>query len=104
MLSQLGSPWLHLETCGSTSDEARKLAKAGKPHGTVVTADAQQHGRVGKAGCGIRRRGQSVPVVDLASAARAKNVPLLTLCAGLAVLEAAQSVLAEHGFCRRRCC
>lgn len=98
MLSQLGSPWLHLETCGSTSDEARKLAKAGKPHGTVVTADAQQHGRGRQGRVWYSPPGDNLYLsLILRPPLEPKNVPLLTLCAGLAVLEAAQSVLAEHG-------
>jgi BirA family biotin operon repressor/biotin-[acetyl-CoA-carboxylase] ligase len=35
----------HHETIGSTSDEARRLAASGAPHGTVVHADEQAAGR-----------------------------------------------------------
>jgi BirA family biotin operon repressor/biotin-[acetyl-CoA-carboxylase] ligase len=36
---------LHLETIGSTNDEARRLALEGAPHGTAVHADEQTAGR-----------------------------------------------------------
>ncbi len=98
MLSQLGSPWLHLRSCGSTSDEARKLGKAGKPHGTVVTADEQTSGR------GRQGRSWYSPPGDnlylsllLRPPLEPRAVPLLTLCAGLAVLETASALLAECG-------
>ena len=35
----------HHERIGSTSDEARRLAAEGAPHGTVIHADEQQSGR-----------------------------------------------------------
>src|ERR1700733_5175787 len=35
----------HHERIGSTSDEARRLAAAGAPHGTVIHADEQAAGR-----------------------------------------------------------
>ncbi len=98
MLSQLGSPWLHLRSCGSTSDEARKLGKAGKPHGTVVTSDEQTSGR------GRQGRSWYSPPGDnlylsllLRPPLEPRAVPLLTLCAGLAVFETASDVLRECG-------
>ncbi len=41
----LGRPRLHLRTTASTNDRARALARAGAPHGTLVTAAAQTAGR-----------------------------------------------------------
>lgn len=41
----LGRPRLHLRATASTNDRARRLAAAGAPHGTLVTADAQTAGR-----------------------------------------------------------
>mgnify|MGYP003330869761 FL=1 len=35
----------HHERIGSTNDEARRLARDGAPHGTVVHADEQTAGR-----------------------------------------------------------
>ncbi|MBA2349870.1 MAG: biotin--[acetyl-CoA-carboxylase] ligase, partial [Solirubrobacterales bacterium] len=34
----LGTPHLHLRQTSSTNERARKLALAGAPHGTLVTA------------------------------------------------------------------
>jgi len=42
---RLGAPRVHRRALASTSDEARKLAAAGAPHGTLVTADEQHAGR-----------------------------------------------------------
>ncbi|MFA4930062.1 MAG: biotin--[acetyl-CoA-carboxylase] ligase [Patulibacter sp.] len=41
----LGAPRHHFDETGSTNDEARRLARDGAPHGTIVTADAQTAGR-----------------------------------------------------------
>jgi BirA family transcriptional regulator, biotin operon repressor / biotin---[acetyl-CoA-carboxylase] ligase len=46
----LGSPRLHLRTADSTNARAQRLAAAGAPHGTLVTAAEQTagHGRQGR--------------------------------------------------------
>lgn len=46
----LGTPRLHLRAVDSTNAGAQELAKAGAPHGTLVTAEAQSagHGRQGR--------------------------------------------------------
>ena len=41
----LGTPRVHHRVTGSTSADARALAAAGAPHGTLVTAGAQLEGR-----------------------------------------------------------
>lgn len=41
----LGGRRVDLASCGSTNDEAARLARAGAPHGTVVLAEAQDAGR-----------------------------------------------------------
>ncbi len=41
----LGTPRLHLRITDSTNDRARELARAGAPHGTLVTAGVQTAGR-----------------------------------------------------------
>jgi BirA family biotin operon repressor/biotin-[acetyl-CoA-carboxylase] ligase len=41
----LGSPRIHLRSTDSTNDRARDLARAGAPHGTLVTAEQQTAGR-----------------------------------------------------------
>lgn len=47
----LGTPRLHLREVDSTNVRAQRLASAGAPHGTLVTADGQSagHGRQGRA-------------------------------------------------------
>jgi BirA family biotin operon repressor/biotin-[acetyl-CoA-carboxylase] ligase len=47
----LGTPRLHLRTVDSTNVRAQRLASAGAPHGTLVTAGEQTagHGRQGRA-------------------------------------------------------
>ena len=42
---RLGTPRVHRRVTGSTSADARALASAGAPHGTLVTAAAQREGR-----------------------------------------------------------
>ncbi|HTA37085.1 MAG TPA: hypothetical protein VK761_10245, partial [Solirubrobacteraceae bacterium] len=44
-MSRLGRPRVHLRRTDSTNDRARKLALAGAPHGTLVTAAEQSAGR-----------------------------------------------------------
>ena len=41
----VGSKLVHFEETGSTNEEARRLAKEGAPHGTLVTADSQTGGK-----------------------------------------------------------
>jgi BirA family biotin operon repressor/biotin-[acetyl-CoA-carboxylase] ligase len=45
VIARFGSPRLHLRETTSTNDRARRLAIAGAPHGTVVTAAHQSAGR-----------------------------------------------------------
>jgi BirA family biotin operon repressor/biotin-[acetyl-CoA-carboxylase] ligase len=88
----LGCHRIDLESCGSTNDEAARLARAGAPGGTVVTAETQTAGR-GRAG----RTWESPPgtgvylscVLRLPLAAR--DVPALTLAVGVAACEAARA-------------
>jgi BirA family biotin operon repressor/biotin-[acetyl-CoA-carboxylase] ligase len=85
----LGRRRIALDLCGSTSDEAARLARAGCEHGTVVTATAQSAGR-GRQG----RTWHSAPgagvylsaVLRLVLAPR--DVPGLTLAVGVAVCDA----------------
>lgn len=43
--SWLGGQRIDLESCGSTNDEAARLARAGASHGTVVISESQTSGR-----------------------------------------------------------
>jgi len=45
MSAGLGTPRLHLRSIDSTNERARALARAGAPHGTLVTAEHQSAGR-----------------------------------------------------------
>jgi BirA family transcriptional regulator, biotin operon repressor / biotin---[acetyl-CoA-carboxylase] ligase len=44
-MTQLGLPRLHLRLADSTNERAKELARAGAPHGTLVTAGEQSAGR-----------------------------------------------------------
>jgi len=79
------------ERVGSTNDEARALAAAGAPHGTIVWARRQDAAR------GRRGRAWSSPEGNLACTAILRpNIPFsrageLTFVAGIAVADAAAS-------------
>ncbi len=45
LAASLGNPRIHLRSTDSTNDRARDLARAGAPHGTLVTAEQQTAGR-----------------------------------------------------------
>lgn len=86
----LGCQMIELAECGSTNDEAARLARAGARHGTVVIAEAQKAGR-GRDGrvwtsppgglymSAVLR--PSLPLVD---------VPPMTLAIGIGVCDAAR--------------
>jgi BirA family biotin operon repressor/biotin-[acetyl-CoA-carboxylase] ligase len=44
-IAPFGRRFLHLETTGSTNDDAMRLAAQGADHGTLIVADAQTAGR-----------------------------------------------------------
>lgn len=83
-----------LEECGSTNDEAARLARAGAEHGTIVVARAQTAGR-GRDG----RVWQSPPgsglyfSIVLRPALAISDVPPLTLAIGIATCDACR----DHG-------
>ena len=80
-MSALGTPHLHLRATSSTSDRARRLAQAGAPHGTLVTASEQSAGR------GRQGRSWAAPAgSSLLMSVVLRNPPdLLPLAAGVAV-------------------
>jgi len=79
----LGTPRIHRRSTGSTSVDARSLALAGAPHGTLVTA-AQQHDGRGRQG----RRWHAPPGgALLCSLVLRDPPPLLAILAGVAVAE-----------------
>jgi BirA family biotin operon repressor/biotin-[acetyl-CoA-carboxylase] ligase len=79
----------HLQSCGSTNDEAREWAEAGAPHGSVVRSDEQRAGR-GRQG----RSWLSEPAQNLTFSCvlrpdlEPRRVPPITIAAGLAICEA----------------
>lgn len=88
----MGAHRIDLDSCGSTNDEAARLARAGARHGTVVTALAQTQGR-GRAG----RTWASPPggnlyvSMVLRPALPLRDVPAMTLAIGVALCEVAKS-------------
>jgi BirA family biotin operon repressor/biotin-[acetyl-CoA-carboxylase] ligase len=83
----LGAPRVHRRRAGSTNADARALAIAGAPHGTLVTAAEQTegHGRQG------RRWFAPSGTALLCSLVVRDPPPLLSLRAGVAVAELAGS-------------
>ncbi|HEX2703669.1 MAG TPA: biotin--[acetyl-CoA-carboxylase] ligase, partial [Solirubrobacteraceae bacterium] len=80
---KLGSPRIHHRRTGSTNADARTLAAAGAPHGTLVTAGEQTEGR-GRDG----RSWFAPPGSALLCSLVLRDVPpLVPLRAGVAVAE-----------------
>lgn len=92
----LGRRRIDLIECGSTNDEAARLARAGAEHGTVVTAVAQRAGR-GREG----RTWASPPGLGLYLSAVVRPalplvlVPPMTLAIGVWVCDAARAFGAD---------
>ena len=84
-MSELGHPRVHLRRTDSTNDRARGLARAGAPHGTLVTADEQTAGR-GRGG----RSWSAPPGSSVLMSLLLRQPPsLLPLMAAVAVCEVA---------------
>ena len=84
-MSALGNPRVHLRRTDSTSDRARELARAGAPHGTLVTAGEQTAGR-GRGG----RSWSAPPGSSVLMSLLLRQPPsLLPLIAALAVCDVA---------------
>jgi BirA family biotin operon repressor/biotin-[acetyl-CoA-carboxylase] ligase len=83
MTATLGTPRVHRASTGSTSLDARDLAAAGAPHGTLVTAGEQLAGR------GRHGRHWHAPAGQalLCSLVLRDPPPLLPIAAGVAVAE-----------------
>lgn len=79
----LGHPRVHLRRTDSTNERARRLAIAGAPHGTTVTAEEQSAGR-GRQGRSWLAPPRSALLCSLVL--RYPN-PLLSLIAGVAVCD-----------------
>jgi BirA family biotin operon repressor/biotin-[acetyl-CoA-carboxylase] ligase len=79
----LGNPRVHRRVTGSTSVDARELANAGAPHGTLVTATEQRAGRGRQGRHWVAPPGSSL----LCSLVLREPPELLPLAAGVAVAE-----------------
>ncbi|HEY5287057.1 MAG TPA: biotin--[acetyl-CoA-carboxylase] ligase, partial [Solirubrobacteraceae bacterium] len=81
--SPFGHPRIHLRRTDSTNERARRLAIAGAPHGTAVTAEEQSAGR------GRQGRSWLAPPRSalLCSLVLRDPDPLLSLIAGVAVCD-----------------
>ena len=83
---------VYLPTVGSTNDEARRLAQAGAPEGTLVIADCQTAGR-GR----LDRRWEAPPGSSLLLSLLFRpplaphQVQQLTMVCGLAVVDAIEA-------------
>jgi BirA family biotin operon repressor/biotin-[acetyl-CoA-carboxylase] ligase len=92
----LGAHRIELAECGSTNDEAARLARAGARHGTVVIAGAQRTGR-GREG----RRWSSPPGLGLYLSAVLRpplplaDVPPMTLAIGIGLCDAVRAAGAD---------
>ena len=92
----LGSHRIDLLDCGSTNDEAARLARAGARHGTIVLAESQRAGR-GRDG----RAWQSPPGLGLYFSAVVRPplplalVPPMTLAIGVALCDAIRTTGAD---------
>lgn len=89
----LGRQRIALATCGSTNDEAARLARAGAGHGTVVTASAQTSGRGRLGRTWVSPPGNLYVSAILRLPLKPTEVPPVTLALGVAV----HDVLAELG-------
>ncbi len=88
-MTWLGGQRHHLAVCGSTSDEAARLARDGAPHGAIVTADEQTagRGRVGRTWVSPPGANLYLSIVLRPTIAPAL-APGITLAAGIAVCDA----------------
>lgn len=95
-MTWLGHHRIDLAECGSTNDEAARLARAGASHGTVVVAASQRAGRgrdgrvwASPPGLGLYLSAVVRPPLPLAL------VPPMTLAIGVGVCEAAREAGAD---------
>lgn len=95
-MSWLGAPRIELGECGSTNDEAARLARAGARHGTIVIAHAQRagRGRNGRVWQSPRGAGLYLSAV-LRPPLPLVDVPPMTLAIGIGVVDAVRAAGAE---------
>jgi BirA family biotin operon repressor/biotin-[acetyl-CoA-carboxylase] ligase len=87
----LGAPRIELVKCGSTNDEAARLARAGARHGTVVIAESQTSGRGRDGRVWASPPGGLYLSAVLRPPLPLMDVPPMTLAIGIAVCDAARA-------------
>jgi BirA family biotin operon repressor/biotin-[acetyl-CoA-carboxylase] ligase len=89
----LGDVVIALGRVGSTQEEARALVRAGAPHGTIVLAEEQTHGRGRRGRAWVSPRGTGLWATVILRRGLPEQAPQgLTLAAAVGVCEAAQSL------------
>ena len=86
----IGLPHVHHRVTDSTNERARELARAGAPHGTLVTADEQSAGRGRQGRAWTAEAGQAL-LMSLVVRGLGKGDALLPLVAAVAVCEACEA-------------
>ncbi len=86
----IGAPRAHWRLTDSTNERAKDLARAGAPHGTIVTADAQSAGR-GRQGRRWAAPPRSAVLLSLIVRGLEERHALLPLAAAVAACEAAEA-------------
>ncbi|MBE3597331.1 MAG: biotin--[acetyl-CoA-carboxylase] ligase [Limnochordaceae bacterium] len=95
--SLAGLPVHFFPVVGSTNDEARRLAEAGGPAGTVVVADRQTSGRGRRGRTWVSPPGGLYFSVLVRPQLEPRHVSLLSLASAVAVTRAVQSALPGAG-------
>lgn len=91
---RLGSPLVHLPSCDSTNREVMQLGRSGAAEGTTVTASEQTAGRGRRGRSWHSPPGENLYLsVLLRPSCPPSAAPLLTLVAGLALVECAAELL-----------
>jgi len=91
---RIGARIVRLEEVTSTIDVARRLARKGAEHGTVVIADRQSagRGRLGRSWCTLPGKSLAITAI-LREKPGPDHLPLVGMTAALAVVNAARSRL-----------
>jgi BirA family transcriptional regulator, biotin operon repressor / biotin---[acetyl-CoA-carboxylase] ligase len=87
----IGTPRAHHRVADSTNERAKRLAAAGAPHGTLVTAGAQTAGRGRQGRAWVAPPGSAV-LMSLVLRELDERFPLVPLVAAVAVAEACESI------------
>lgn len=90
--------WRSLPRCGSTNDEAARLARAGAPEGTVVLAAEQEQGRGRLGHSWYSPPGENLYLsLLLRPPLPPSRAPLLTLLCGVALCEVVTAEVGDRG-------